>query len=51
VHEAGFGRWREETLSLTEDQIPTLGVVDDTFERYRDRMEAVVDRARAPAGI
>jgi hypothetical protein len=51
VHEAGFGRWREETLSLTEHQIPTLGVVDDTFERYRDRMEAVVERARARAGI
>jgi hypothetical protein len=51
VHEAGFQRWNPETLSLTEHQIPTLNVVDDTFGNYRDDMEAVIRRARERAGI
>jgi hypothetical protein len=51
VHEAGFGRWDPETLSLTELAIPTLNVVDDTFDRHRDAMEAVIRRARERAGI
>jgi hypothetical protein len=49
VHEAGFGRFDPETLSLSEDQIPTLNVVDDTFDRYRDVMAAVIRRARERA--
>ena len=49
VHEAGFQRFNPDTLGLTEFQIPTLGVVDDTFERHRPQMEAVIDRARARA--
>jgi len=47
VHEAGFGRWNPQTLSLTETAIPTLNVVDDTFDRYRDEMDAVIQRAKA----
>ncbi|MGH9337728.1 MAG: hypothetical protein ACRD21_28585, partial [Vicinamibacteria bacterium] len=46
VHEAGFQKWNPETLSLTEHQIPTLNVVDDTFEEHRREMEAVIGRAR-----
>ena len=51
VHEAGFQRWNPKTLSLTEHQIPTLNVVDDTFDEYRAEMEAVIRRARERAGI
>ncbi len=51
VHEAGFQKWNPETLSLTEHQIPTLNVVDDTFDRHRPEMEAVIRRARERAGI
>jgi hypothetical protein len=51
VHEAGFQKWNPSTLSLTEHQIPTLNVVDDTFEKYRPEMAAVIRRARERAGI
>ena len=51
VHEAGFQRWNPSTLSLTEHQIPTLNVVDDTFAEHRAEMEAVIRRARERAGI
>jgi hypothetical protein len=51
VHEAGFQAWNPGTLALTEHQIPTLNVVDDTFDRYRAEMEAVIRRARERAGI
>jgi hypothetical protein len=54
VHESGFGDWDPKTLSLRESQIPTLSVVDDTFDKHRDEMAAVIrqamvmaDRARA----
>jgi hypothetical protein len=50
VHEAGFGRWNPQTLSLTDTTIPTLNVVDDTFDQYRDEMDAVIQRAKARAG-
>jgi len=49
VHEAGFGRWNPQTLSLTETTIPTLNVVDDTFDKYRAEMQAVIERAKARA--
>jgi hypothetical protein len=51
VHEAGFGRWNAQTLSLTETTIPTLNIVDDTFEHHQAEMDAVIQRAksRAPA--
>lgn len=51
VHEAGFGRWRPDTLSLTEVQIPTLNVADDTFENHQAEMAAVIQRAKERAGI
>ena len=51
VHEAGFGRWNPGTLSLTEQTIPTLNVVDDTFDTYRDEMDAVMNEAKRRAGI
>lgn len=51
VHEAGFGRWREEALGLNPHQIPTLQVVDDTFDRNRAEMDAVIQAARERADI
>jgi hypothetical protein len=51
VHESGFGRWNPDTLSLTDTTIPTLTVVDDTVDRYRAEMTAVIDRAKSRAGI
>ncbi len=51
VHESGFGRFDPETLSLSEHLIPTLTVVDDTFDRYRDLMAAIINRAKQRAGI
>jgi hypothetical protein len=51
VHEAGFGRFNTETLSLSPNAIPTLQVVDDTFTRHRDVMAAIIARAKQRAGI
>jgi hypothetical protein len=51
VHEAGFGRFDPETLSLSASAIPTLNVVDDTFGAHRDAMAAVIRRARERAGV
>jgi hypothetical protein len=51
VHESGFGRFNNETLSLSPNAIPTLQVVDDTFTKYRDVMAAIVQRAKQRAGI
>jgi hypothetical protein len=51
VHEAGFGRFDPETLSLSPIAIPTLNVVDDTFDRHRDVMAAVIAKAKERAGI
>ncbi|HWB85505.1 MAG TPA: hypothetical protein VG675_15280 [Bryobacteraceae bacterium] len=46
VHESGFGRWNPQTLSMGgRIVIPTLTVVDDTFDKYRDQMQAVVEAA------
>ena len=52
VHESGFNRWDEATLSLAKRDglIPTLNVVDDTFDTYRDQMAAVIAQAKAWAG-
>jgi hypothetical protein len=50
VHEAGFGRWNLQTLSLTDTTIPTLNIVDDTFDSHRDDMDAVIQRAKERAG-
>ena len=51
VHEAGFGRWNPQTLSLTETTIPTLNVVDDTFDSYRAEMDAVIQKAKQRAQL
>jgi len=51
VHEAGFGRWNPQTLSLVDTAIPTLNVVDDTFDTYRAEMDAVIQAAKARAGL
>jgi hypothetical protein len=51
VHEAGFGRFNPETLSLVDTAIPTLNVVDDTFADHRDLMAAVIRKAKERAGI
>jgi len=51
VHEAGFGRFNNETLSLSPNAIPTLQIVDDTFVKYRDVMAAIIARAKTRAGI
>jgi hypothetical protein len=51
VHESGFGRFNTETLSLSPNAIPTLQVVDDTFEKHRDVMTAIIQRAKQRAGI
>ena len=51
VHEWGFSRFNQETLGLSATAIPTLQVVDDTFAKYRDTMDAIIVRAKARAGI
>ena len=51
VHESGFGRFNNETLSLSAGAIPTLQVVDDTFANYRDVMAAIILKAKERAGI
>jgi hypothetical protein len=51
VHEAGFGRFDNQTLSLSPIAIPTLNVVDDTFDKYRGVMAAIIAKAKERAGI
>jgi hypothetical protein len=50
VHESGFGHFDPKTLSLTPHQIPTITVVDDTFERYRHVMAEIIGKAKERAG-
>lgn len=45
VHESGFRELDPETLGIEEGRIPTITVVDDTFERHRDVMEEIARRA------
>ncbi len=51
VHESGFGRWNAQTLGLRDAQIPTLQIVDDTFDTHRDEMDAVIQAAKTRAGM
>lgn len=51
VHESGFSKFDPETLSLNELAIPTLTVVDDTFDRYQNVMAQIIARAKHRAGI
>ncbi len=46
VHESGFGHFNPKSLSFGEEQIPTMTVVDDTFEKYRDVMAEIIQRAK-----
>lgn len=46
VHESGFGHFNAKTLSLGKEQIPTITVVDDTFEKYRDVMAEIIREAK-----
>jgi hypothetical protein len=36
LHESGFRHFDPELLSLREEQIATITIVDDTFEQHRD---------------
>ncbi|MGZ8843127.1 MAG: hypothetical protein ACXW18_05660 [Pyrinomonadaceae bacterium] len=51
VHEAGFGRFNIETLSLSPNAIPTRQVVDDTVDKHREVMKAIIGKAKERAGI
>jgi hypothetical protein len=51
VHESGFSKFDPETLSLNALAIPTLTVVDDTFDRYQNVMAQIIARAKLRAGI
>jgi len=51
VHEFGFGRFNAQTLTLTPYQIPTITVVDDTFDKNREVMTQVISAAKQRAGI
>ena len=46
VHEQGLRGFNPQKLELNPTQVPTLAVVDDTFEKQRDVMEAIIARAR-----
>jgi hypothetical protein len=51
VHESGYSRFDPVTLSLSDRYIPTITIVDDTFDKYRDVMAAIIARAKQRAGI
>jgi hypothetical protein len=42
----GFGHFDPKTLSLRDEQIPTITLVDDTFDKHRDIMAEIIKRAR-----
>jgi hypothetical protein len=46
VHESGFGRFDPKSLNLGPHQIPTITVVDDTFEKHRDTMAQIITIAK-----
>ena len=49
VHESGFGHFNPATLNLGTQQIPTITVVDDTFEKHRDVMTEIIEKAKERA--
>jgi hypothetical protein len=51
VHESGFRHFSSEILGLNQYQIPTITVVDDTFDRYRGVMAQIIQRAKHREGI
>lgn len=50
VHESGFGHFRPE-VRKGQESIPTITVVDDTFDKYRDVMTEIITGAKKWAGI
>jgi len=50
VHEAGFGQFHPH-IGKDQFTIPTITVVDDTFAKYRNVMEQIIDGAKVRAGI
>ncbi|HTU34020.1 MAG TPA: hypothetical protein VMF66_09480 [Candidatus Acidoferrum sp.] len=50
VHESGFGHFSPE-VRKGQYSIPTITVVDDTFDKYRDVMAEVITGAKKWAGI
>jgi hypothetical protein len=46
VHESGFAHFNPKTLALGKEQIPTITVVDDTFDKYRDVMAEIIQKAK-----
>lgn len=50
VHESGFGHFRPE-VRKGQFSIPTITVVDDTFDKYRDQMAQIISGAKSWAGI
>ena len=51
VHESGFGRFDPGRPMPADGPIPTITVVDDTFPRHRDDMEAIIRKARERVGL
>jgi hypothetical protein len=47
VHESGFAKFNPQTLNLNDNQIPTITVVDDTFDKQREVMAEIIQRAKA----
>jgi hypothetical protein len=50
VHESGFGHFRPE-VRKGQYSIPTITVVDDTFDKHRDEMADIIAGAKSWAGI
>jgi hypothetical protein len=50
VHESGFAQF-DPQVGKGQFSIPTITVVDDTFDKYRDVMAEVIAGAKAWAGI
>ncbi len=50
VHESGFGHF-SPTVRKDQLVIPTITVVDDTFEKYRNVMAEIIAGAKTRAGI
>lgn len=51
LHESGFARFDPKIVAADTLVIPTLTVVDDTFDKYRDVMADLISQARQRARI
>ncbi len=50
VHESGFGHFRAQG-SPEQPVIPTITVVDDTFDKYKDEMKQIIEGAKLWKGM